>query len=197
MSDGRPARATVGTGGSHVYVTQRIGRLKLIPEFQALLRDGSINIKIGRKLGTLSDEEQRNRLAAGPPYTEKDGAAVNPVNTGAPLAEPAPSGAAGNPVTTRAPLAEPAPKGAKATSAPAALADGETADSPSAHLPRANADTQARGEGRAREPQAPGTATLEATKANVLVTYDSDRIPPGPREARIDVARVRVPLDRE
>ncbi|MFR9802589.1 hypothetical protein ACL02T_09840 [Pseudonocardia sp. RS010] len=30
----------------------------------------------------------------------------------------------------------------------------------------------------------------------VLVRYDSDRIPPGPRELRVDVSRVRVPLDR-
>ncbi|MCE0764118.1 hypothetical protein LWC35_14535 [Pseudonocardia kujensis] len=30
----------------------------------------------------------------------------------------------------------------------------------------------------------------------VLVRYDSDRIPPGPRELRVDISRVRVPLNR-
>lgn len=55
-------------GKSHAYVQQRIELLKLIPEFQTRLRDGQLNIKTGRQLGRLDEDEQRRRLAAGPPY---------------------------------------------------------------------------------------------------------------------------------
>lgn len=85
-------------GKSHAYVQQRVELLKLIPGFQALLRDGTLPIKTGRQLGGLPDEDQQARLAAGPPYLEaREPAAVgnergNPVATPASQAESAGSG---------------------------------------------------------------------------------------------------------
>lgn len=55
-------------GKSHAYVQQRLDLLKMIPEFQEMFRAGTVNIKIGRQLGTLSEDDQRAVLAAGPPY---------------------------------------------------------------------------------------------------------------------------------
>lgn len=76
-------------GKSHTYVQQRLELLKLIPELQALLRDGHLPIKTGRRLGTLPESEQRVRFEQGPPYM--DGPAP---------AELAAPGGAGNPVAT-------------------------------------------------------------------------------------------------
>jgi ParB family chromosome partitioning protein len=52
-------------GKSHMYVQQRLDLLRMIPEFQELLREGAINIKTGRRLGTRPEEEQRAILAIG------------------------------------------------------------------------------------------------------------------------------------
>ncbi|MBW0105805.1 ParB/RepB/Spo0J family partition protein [Pseudonocardia sp. KRD291] len=93
-------------GKSHTYVQQRVELLKLIPEFQALLRDGYLPIKTGRRLGGLPDEDQRARLAAGPPYLETQ--------------EPAATGAArGNPVATPTPQPGPAESGNQVANEPA------------------------------------------------------------------------------
>ncbi|MGH2621450.1 MAG: hypothetical protein ACRDHG_12900, partial [Anaerolineales bacterium] len=95
---GRPGQTTRSVGAaigkSHAYVQQRVDLLKMIPEFRELFRTGEINLKIGRKLGSLNEGEQRSRLAAGPPYSPTD------VTTGARPAKPA----GGNPVSTTEPL---------------------------------------------------------------------------------------------
>lgn len=79
-------------GKSHTYVQQRLELLKLIPELQALLRDGTLTIKAGRRLGALPEDQQRDRYAQGPPYldrTSPDAAAAAAAGAGA-----------GNPVAT-------------------------------------------------------------------------------------------------
>ncbi|GAA4554801.1 ParB/RepB/Spo0J family partition protein [Pseudonocardia xishanensis] len=57
-------------GKSHTYVKQRVVLLQLLPEFQALLRDGGLNTKQARELGGLPENEQRMRLAGGPPFAK-------------------------------------------------------------------------------------------------------------------------------
>lgn len=76
-------------GKSHAYVQQRLELLKLIPELQALLRDGNLSIKTGRRLGALPEPEQRARFEQGPPYGE-----------GSPGPASAPAGGSDNPVAT-------------------------------------------------------------------------------------------------
>lgn len=73
-------------GKSHAYVQQRVELLKLIPEFQALLRSGALSIKMGRQIGGLPEDEQHRIAEAGPPYAPTPAArsaapAVNPVPT--------------------------------------------------------------------------------------------------------------------
>ncbi len=74
----RPGQTTRSVGAaigkSHAYFQQRVDLLKMIPEFRELFRSGEINLKIGRRLGSLDESERRSRLAAGPPYTPIDSA---------------------------------------------------------------------------------------------------------------------------
>jgi ParB family chromosome partitioning protein len=108
-------------GKSHAYVQQRIDLLRMIPEFQELLRRGEINIKTGRQLGIQPPEIQQQILAAGPPYSPAsrrpaEAPAGNPVSTERPSSAPVPpepAAAAGNPVT-----AEPLPSTGPGTAAP-------------------------------------------------------------------------------
>lgn len=55
-------------GKSHTYVEQRIALLGMLPELQAEFRAGRVSIEVGRKLGKLSEAEQRAVLHDGPPY---------------------------------------------------------------------------------------------------------------------------------
>lgn len=80
-------------GKSHTYVQQRLELLKLIPELQALLRDGTLTIKAGRRLGALPKDQQRARYAQGPPYLDR----ASPADPAAAVAAGAGSG---NPVAT-------------------------------------------------------------------------------------------------
>ncbi|HZZ50854.1 MAG TPA: ParB/RepB/Spo0J family partition protein [Pseudonocardia sp.] len=81
-------------GKSHTYVQQRVDLLAMIPEFQTLFRAGQINIKVGRRLGGLSANEQQARFEAGPPYGVLGEAPGNPVanpptnGAGEPLGNP-------------------------------------------------------------------------------------------------------------
>ena len=77
-------------GKSHMYVQQRVDLLKLIPELQAALSRGELNLKTGRALAVLDTAEQRRALDSGPPYELsreprqqphlKAGDSVNPVS---------------------------------------------------------------------------------------------------------------------
>jgi ParB family chromosome partitioning protein len=83
-------------GKSHTYVQQRLDLLRMIPEFQQLLRDGEINIKTGRRLGGLPEDEQRAILAAGPPFgVDGESRTAGPGE-----------GRVGNRVPSRAPIGE-------------------------------------------------------------------------------------------
>lgn len=82
----RPGQTTrtVGEaiGKSHAYVQQRLDLLRLIPEFQDLLRRGEVNVKTARWIGTKAADVQRTMLADGPPYGPSKAAhAGNPVST--------------------------------------------------------------------------------------------------------------------
>jgi ParB/RepB/Spo0J family partition protein len=87
----RPGQSmrTVGEaiGKSHAYVQQRVGLLRMIPEFQELLKQDEINVKLGRWLGTQDEDVQRSILAEGPPYEIRRAQpratpeVVNPVST--------------------------------------------------------------------------------------------------------------------
>lgn len=92
-------------GKSHTYVQQRLDLLQMIPEFQALFRNGVINIRTGRQLGALPEQEQRAILAAGPPYSPgsrngkaggADAVRGNPVSTPDRYPDPTPSGSSGD-----------------------------------------------------------------------------------------------------
>lgn len=83
-------------GKSHTYVQQRLDLLQMIPEFQALFRNGVINIRTGRQLGALPEQEQRAILAAGPPFgVDGESRIVGPGE-----------GRVGNRVPGRAPIGE-------------------------------------------------------------------------------------------
>jgi ParB family transcriptional regulator, chromosome partitioning protein len=60
-------------GKSHMYVTQRLALLKLIPELRALFERGTLTIERARELGELPEAEQRAIVAAGPPYRRTSG----------------------------------------------------------------------------------------------------------------------------
>ena len=90
-------------GKSHTYVVQRLDLLKMIPEFQELFRAGTINIKVGRQLGNLSEDHQHAVLAGGPPYSPVARPAVPPrstTTTDAASSGPAPAATGGNPVSS-------------------------------------------------------------------------------------------------
>lgn len=66
---------------SHAYINQRLALLRLIPEFQALIRDGTLGLKDSRPLSKLPPEHQRDVWNAGPPYTGQPAQGGNPVST--------------------------------------------------------------------------------------------------------------------
>lgn len=55
-------------GKSHMYVTQRLALLKLIPELRAPFERGELTIERAREFGELPEDEQRAIVAAGTPY---------------------------------------------------------------------------------------------------------------------------------
>ena len=55
-------------GKSHMYVTQRLALLKLIPELRAAFEKGELTIEKAREFGELSEEEQQMIVAGGKPY---------------------------------------------------------------------------------------------------------------------------------
>ncbi|SRR6266568_3162405 len=101
---------TVGKriGKTHVYVQQRISLLKLIPELQQALLDGTLGIKDARPLAGLDSEAQRTVWEAGAPYMApappEEG--VNPVTT-----PPASSNSQTEPVSSDAVKPEPGTTG--------------------------------------------------------------------------------------
>jgi ParB family chromosome partitioning protein len=58
-------------GKSHMYVTQRLSLLKLIPEFRDLFERGALTVERARQLGELAAKEQSAVYAAGPPYNKQ------------------------------------------------------------------------------------------------------------------------------
>jgi ParB family chromosome partitioning protein len=58
-------------GKSHMYVTQRLSLLKLIPEFRDLFERGVLTVERARQLGELSAEDQTAIHAGGPPYQKQ------------------------------------------------------------------------------------------------------------------------------
>lgn len=114
-------------GKSHTYVQQRIDLLRMIPEFQEMFRRGSINVKTGRQLGTVTEEHQREVLAAGPPYAvtrpkPRGALGVNPVAIAPLSSDPGPA--------SPAPQADPDP-GRTASSEDASATAGAISTSPS------------------------------------------------------------------
>lgn len=63
-------------GKSHMYVTQRLSLLKLIPELRALFERGALTIERAREFGELPESEQRSIVAAGAPYRRSRGNGV-------------------------------------------------------------------------------------------------------------------------
>jgi ParB family transcriptional regulator, chromosome partitioning protein len=63
-------------GKSHMYVTQRLALLKLIPELRALFERGALTIERAREFGELPEPEQRAIVAAGAPYRRSRGNGV-------------------------------------------------------------------------------------------------------------------------
>ncbi|WP_245607155.1 ParB/RepB/Spo0J family partition protein [Pseudonocardia spinosispora] len=58
-------------GKSHMYVSQRLSLLKLIPEFRELFERGVLKVERARQLGELPQSEQRRIHAGGPPYLSR------------------------------------------------------------------------------------------------------------------------------
>uniref|UniRef100_UPI003F4954F6 ParB/RepB/Spo0J family partition protein n=1 Tax=Pseudonocardia sp. CA-138482 TaxID=3240023 RepID=UPI003F4954F6 len=79
-------------GKSHMYVTQRLALLKLVPELRALFERGELTIERAREFGELPEAEQRAIVAAGPPYRRSRGngvisrAAVKSIRVSSPAA---------------------------------------------------------------------------------------------------------------
>lgn len=168
---------TVGEaiGKSHAYVQQRLDLLKLIPEFQAMLRAGTINIKTGRRLGALPPEDQHARFAAGAPYL--DDARPTPSKNPAPGPEPRldaePAEGVVNPVyntppddsaadTERVAVGNPVYNGRSADSAAAAVGNPPPAQEDSVN-PVYNTDAGPDAGPRAPAPAAPETGRREST----------------------------------
>lgn len=58
-------------GKSHMYVSQRLSLLKLIPEFRDLFERGILTVERARQLGELAAEDQTMIHAGGPPYQKQ------------------------------------------------------------------------------------------------------------------------------
>lgn len=58
-------------GKSHMYVSQRLSLLKLIPEFRELFERGVLTVERARQLGELTVEDQTTIYAGGPPYQQQ------------------------------------------------------------------------------------------------------------------------------
>lgn len=58
-------------GKSHMYVSQRLSLLKLIPEFRELFERGVLTVERARQLGELSIDDQNAVYAGGPPYQKQ------------------------------------------------------------------------------------------------------------------------------
>lgn len=58
-------------GKSHMYVSQRLSLLKLIPEFRELFERGVLTVERARQLGELTAEDQTTIYAGGPPYQKQ------------------------------------------------------------------------------------------------------------------------------
>jgi ParB family chromosome partitioning protein len=182
-------------GKSHAYVQQRLDLLRMIPELQALFREGAINIRIGRQLGILPETEQRLRLAAGPPFLPEEPARSNGTGPSAPteLVNPVSNGAAPstpseavNQVSSGASASTPA-EAVNQVSNPAPEARGEAGTSPVNPVstpPTAGAadpeaaqpdpSTEADGERTSPAPSAtPTPSGLEAVQLSVAQWLDS------------------------
>lgn len=68
-------------GKSHMYVSQRLALLKLIPELRLALEQGELKIEQAREFGELPEVEQRAIAAGGKPYRRP---AVNAVSNRGP-----------------------------------------------------------------------------------------------------------------
>lgn len=80
-SDGISARELAESiSKSHAYVNQRLALLRLIPEFQALISDGSLGLKDSRPLSKLPEAQQREVWTAGAPYTVQPALGGKPVS---------------------------------------------------------------------------------------------------------------------
>ena len=64
-------------GKSHVYISQRLSLLKLVPALRVLFEQGELTVEQGRDFGELPAAEQRKIAAAGRPYRRPSGNAVN------------------------------------------------------------------------------------------------------------------------
>lgn len=80
-------------GKSHVYVSQRLALLELVPELQRAVDEGSLKIADARELARLAQDEQLAAFQAGPPYKDKPQPAEPPAPS---VPEPPPVAANGN-----------------------------------------------------------------------------------------------------
>jgi ParB family chromosome partitioning protein len=146
-------------GKSHAYVQQRLDLLRMIPELQALFREGTINIRIGRQLGILPETEQRLRLAAGPPFLPDDSTRTNGTGHSAPteLVNPVSNGASSSP---------PAEAVNPVSTPPAAGTNDRDAAQP-------EPKTDAGGEQASSVPTATPASGLEAVQLSVAQWLDS------------------------
>lgn len=70
--DGQSLRTVAAAiGKSFMYVQQRVALLKLIPELQDQLREGTLNFKTARNLCSLSPDEQASVYSGGRPWSVK------------------------------------------------------------------------------------------------------------------------------
>jgi ParB family chromosome partitioning protein len=125
-------------GKSHTYVKQRVGLLNLLPEFKDLLRADKLPIKTARLLGTLPEDEQQERLAAGEPFLSP---APAPAASSPVLDDRSESGA-GNQVSSAAP--------ASTSSRPGAAGQAESSE---------NEELRSPDRVRSASAPAPGSAT--------------------------------------
>jgi ParB family chromosome partitioning protein len=179
--DGQTTRSVgAAIGKSHAYVQQRLDLLKLIPGLQERLRAGDLNIKTARKLAVLPVDEQRTRLAEGPPFLREDPAP--------PPAASVNGEVSGNPVSKETTDISPTDVDADEPDKDRDLPAGRAGGAASSARREGEADTTAMQSDAAPETRASRAAVQESVRASVTqcllnALRELDRVVPVDGEA--------------
>lgn len=153
-------------GKSHVYVSQRLSLLELVPQLQAAVDEGTLKVSDARELAKIAQPEQMSAYDAGPPYrpgASKKNADRSPA-TGAVPGDPTTYTRtdldAGNTVTKRS---ETTPPNSEGSTVGNTVTNGHTDSAPVVTGESTSGDALSSGSAQVPQPSSPFSSVLERT----------------------------------